>query len=78
MKVQVLGTGCTKCKQLHQNVINAAAEADIALDIEKVEDIQEIIKAGVMSTPALIIDGQVKSVGRVLTVAEVKKLIAQP
>lgn len=77
MKVQVLGTGCTKCKQLHQNVINAAAEADVALDIEKVEDIQEIMKAGVMSTPALVIDGQVKSVGRVLTVAEVKKLITE-
>lgn len=77
MKVQVLGTGCPKCKQLHQNVLDAAAEADVALDIEKVEDIREIMKAGVMSTPALVIDGKVKSVGRVLTVADIKKLITE-
>lgn len=49
----------------------------MAADIEKVDDIQEIVKAGVMSTPALVIDGQVKSVGRVLSVADLKKLLGE-
>jgi small redox-active disulfide protein 2 len=77
MKIQILGPGCTRCKQLHEAVINAAAEMDLAADIEKVDDIQEIVKAGVMSTPALVVDGQVKSVGRVLSVADVKKLLSE-
>jgi len=75
MKIQVLGTGCPSCKQLMQNVMTALAEADVAADVEKVEDIQEIAKAGVMRTPALVIDGQVKVVGRVPNVADLKKLV---
>jgi small redox-active disulfide protein 2 len=77
MKIQILGPGCTRCKQLHEAVINAAVEMDLAADIEKVDDIQEIVKAGVMSTPALVIDGQVKSVGRVLSVTDIKKLLSE-
>ena len=77
MKVQILGTGCPNCKTLMQNAIDAAAELDVDADIEKVEDIQEIVKLGVMRTPALAIDGQVKSSGRVLTVAQIKDLLKE-
>lgn len=78
MKVQILGTGCPKCKALTQNVIDAAAELAISADIEKVEDIREIVQMGVMGTPAIAIDGQVKSSGRVLTVAQIKDLLQGP
>ena len=64
MKIEVLGTGCTKCKQLEKDVINALAELDIAADVSKVKDIQKIMSYKVMSTPALVIDGQVKIAGR--------------
>jgi small redox-active disulfide protein 2 len=77
MKVQILGTGCPNCKVLTQNAIDAAAELNIVADIEKVEDIQEIVKMGIMRTPALAIDGQVKSSGRVLTVAQIKDLLKE-
>ena len=64
MKIEVLGTGCAKCKQLEKDVINALAELDIAADVSKVEDIKKIMSYKVMSTPALVIDGQVKIAGR--------------
>jgi len=64
MKIEVLGTGCAKCKQLEKDVFNALAELDIAADISKVKDIQKIMSYKVMSTPALVIDGQVKIAGR--------------
>jgi len=75
MKIQVLGSGCPNCKQLYQNAMTAVAEADLDADVEKVEDIAAIMKYGVMSTPALVIDGVVKASGRVLPVGEIKKLI---
>ncbi len=64
MKIEVLGTGCAKCKQLEKDVYNALAELDIAADVSKVEDIKKIMTYKVMSTPALVIDGQVKLAGR--------------
>jgi len=64
MKIEVLGTGCERCKQLEKDVFNALAELDIAADISKVKDIQKIMSYKVMSTPALVIDGQVKIAGR--------------
>lgn len=64
MKIEVLGTGCAKCKQLEKDVINALAELDIAADVSKVQDIKTIMSYKVMSTPALVIDGQVKVSGR--------------
>ena len=76
MKLQVLGTGCGKCKALYANAEAAASELGIAAEIEKVEDIQQIIKFGVMSTPCLAIDGKVKVVGKVASVDEIKKLLA--
>jgi small redox-active disulfide protein 2 len=67
MKIQVLGAGCPKCQALERHVREAVAELGIGADIEKVTDIESIMAAGVMMTPALAIDGVVKSVGRVLT-----------
>jgi len=67
MKVQVLGSGCAKCKLLEQNAREAVAELGLAAEIEKVMDIDAIMEMGVMMTPALAIDGEVKSVGKVLT-----------
>lgn len=64
MKIEVLGTGCAKCKQLEKDVFNALAELDIAADVSKVKDISKIMSYKVMSTPALVIDGQVKISGR--------------
>ena len=76
MKIQILGTGCAKCKTLYANAESAAKDLGIDAEMEKVEDIQQIIKFGVMSTPALAVDGKVKVAGRVLSAAEIKKLLA--
>ena len=67
MKVQILGSGCTKCKLLEQHAREAVAELGIQAEVEKVTDIDAIMEMGVMMTPALAIDGEVKSVGKVLT-----------
>jgi len=71
MKIEILGTGCAKCKTLYENVKKAVEEGGKNADIVKVEDIQSIMKHGVMSTPALVIDGQVKFSGKVASVAEI-------
>ncbi|MCK5072804.1 MAG: TM0996/MTH895 family glutaredoxin-like protein [Bacteriovoracaceae bacterium] len=75
MKIQILGTGCPKCKQLYENAEKAAKESGIGCEIEKVEDIQEITNMGVMMTPALVVNGEIKSVGKVVNVEDIKKLI---
>lgn len=74
-KIQILGTGCPKCKKLAENAEAAAKELGIEYEIEKVTDINEIMKFGVMVTPALAIDGQVKSVGKVVSPDEIKKML---
>jgi len=74
-KLQILGTGCPKCKALTKNTEAAAKEMGIEYTLDKVTDISEIIKFGVMMTPALAVDGQVKVVGKVPGVDEIKTLI---
>jgi small redox-active disulfide protein 2 len=74
-KIQILGTGCPKCKKLTENAEVAAKALGIEHTIEKVTDINEIMKFGVMMTPALAIDGQVKSVGKVNSPDEIKKML---
>ncbi|MCK5256175.1 MAG: TM0996/MTH895 family glutaredoxin-like protein, partial [Deltaproteobacteria bacterium] len=69
------GPGCPKCKRLFQNAEEAAKDLNLEAEIAKVEDIQKIIKAGMMMTPAFAIDGEVKSAGKVLSVDEIKKII---
>ncbi len=73
-KIQILGTGCPKCKKLAENAEAAAKELGIEFEIEKVTDINEIMKFGVMVTPALAVDGEVKVVGKVLSPGEIKEL----
>ncbi len=77
MKIEILGTGCPKCKKLVSNATTAAAELDLDCEIEKVTDINEIIKRGVMMTPALVVDGDVKSVGKVMSVADIKDVLTK-
>ena len=76
MKIQVLGTGCPKCKKLAANAEEAAKGLGLAVEIEKVTDIDKIIDFGVMSTPSLAIDGKVVVVGKVPSVEEIRKLLA--
>lgn len=75
-KLQILGTGCPKCKKLAEVTEQAAKELGIEYQIEKVSEVQEIMKFGVMMTPALAVDGDVKVAGKVPGVDEVKKMIA--
>lgn len=75
-KIQILGTGCPKCKKLAENAQAAVKEAGLDCEVVKVTDINEIMKFGVMLTPALAIDGQVKVVGKVLSPDEIKKMLA--
>ena len=72
MEIKVLGPGCPKCKQTEQRVREAVAEAGITANIEKVTDIMEIAGYGVLGTPAVIIDGKVKSVGKIPSTKEIK------
>jgi small redox-active disulfide protein 2 len=67
MKIQILGSGCPKCKLLEQHAREAVAELGIQAEVEKVMEIERIVEMGIMMTPALALDGVVKSVGRVLT-----------
>ena len=76
MRIQVLGTGCARCKQLLSAVQQAVAELGVTADVEKIEDIKEIMKFRVLATPALAVDGVVKAAGRMLSPDEIKKLIA--
>lgn len=74
-KIQILGTGCPKCKKLAENAEAAAKELEIEFEIEKVTNINDIMKFGVMMTPALAINGQVKTVGKVASPDEIKKML---
>ena len=74
--LQVLGTGCAKCTKLAANTEAAAKELGVEYDLVKVTDITAIMGFGVMMTPALVVDGQVKVVGKVPDVAELKTLLA--
>jgi small redox-active disulfide protein 2 len=76
-KILILGTGCPKCKQLAANAEAAARELDIEYEIYKVTDINEILKFGIMMTPGLAVDGEVKAVGKVLSVGEIKKYLEE-
>jgi small redox-active disulfide protein 2 len=75
MEIKVLGTGCTKCKKLEEMTREVAAELNLDANIEKVEDIYKIMQAGVMTTPALMIDGEVVLKGKLPSVKELKGLL---
>ena len=74
-KIQILGTGCPKCKKLAGNAEAAAQDAGIEYEIEKVTQINDIMKMGVMVTPALVIDGEVKVSGKVASPEDIKAML---
>ena len=75
MRIEVLGTGCTKCRTLYENTKKALEESGMVAEVVKVEDIPTIMKYGVMSTPALVVDGQVKCSGKVASVGEIMGML---
>ncbi len=75
VKIEVLGTGCAKCKSLTKNVEKAVQELGIKAEIVKVDSIQKIMDRGVMMIPALYIDGESKMIGRTATVEEIKRML---
>lgn len=77
MKIEVLGTGCAKCKRLLANVQEAAKDVGVEAEVIKVDSIDELVERGVLSTPALFIDGTMRMSGRVPTVDELKRIIQE-
>ena len=75
VEIKIYGPGCKNCVKLHNNVINALSELDVEARVEKVEEISEIASAGIMSTPAFEIDGDIKVKGRVPGIKEIKDII---
>lgn len=74
-KIQILGTGCPKCKKLAENAKMAASQLGIAFELEKVTEIKDIMEFGIMMTPGLVIDGKVKSSGKLLSPEEIRPLL---
>ena len=75
MKVEILGTGCAKCVGLYNNAEQALIQIGNEYELEKVEDIVKIMEYGVMNTPGFVVDGEVKSTGKLLSVAECKSIL---
>lgn len=75
MKIEILGTGCPKCNELFNRVGQAVAKSGKFVQIEKIEDPMKIIEYGVMSTPALVVDGEVKFSGKLLSVDEILEFL---
>ena len=76
ISIKILGTGCSKCKTTYNNVLEALKENGIEANVEKIEDIEEIMKYNVLSTPVLLIDEVMKIKGRVADVREIKQLLS--
>ena len=75
-KIEILGTGCPKCKKLEEQARTAADELNLECQIDKIEDIQKIMTYGVMMTPALVVDGEVKVSGKVPALDDLKKMLS--
>lgn len=75
MKIEILGTGCAKCKKLYENTLEAVKLSGREAEVTKVEDIKQIASYGVMSTPAVVVDGVVKSSGKLLSPEEIKAML---
>ena len=76
-KIQILGTGCPKCTKLAENAETAAKNLELEFELQKVSDINEMMKFGVMMTPALVVDGEVKAVGKVPSPDEIKQMLTK-
>lgn len=77
MKIEILGTGCPKCKKLEENAKKAVEEAGVKAEVIKVEDMDKILSYGVMMTPALVLDGEVKCSGKIAEVEEIQNWIQE-
>jgi len=77
MKIEVFGTGCTKCKRMYDNVTEAVKKADIQAEVVKVEELNEIVNRGVLMTPSLFVDGEEVVAGRVPTVNEIIEILKE-
>jgi len=75
MKIEVLGTGCANCNKLYQNAVEAVKQSGKEIEVLKVDDIRKIMEYGVLSTPALVIDGVVKTAGKLPKTEEIKQWI---
>lgn len=75
MKIEILGTGCAKCKKLYENTVEAVKLSGREAEVSKVEEIKQIATYGVMSTPAIVVDGVVKSSGKLLSPEEIKAML---
>ena len=74
-KIQILGTGCPKCEKLFENAGAAVEQCGTECELEKISDINKIVELGVMMTPALVIDGEVKAVGKVLSPEDILAML---
>ncbi len=77
LKIEVLGTGCAKCKRLEKTVKKAVKELGIQAEVVKVDSIQEIVNRGIMLTPGLLVNGELKSIGKVPKIEEIKEMIKE-
>ena len=77
LTVKVFGSGCKNCLTLHKIVIDSLSELGISADVEYITDLQKIMEAGIMSMPALMVNGEIVSSGKVLSVNEVKRIISK-
>jgi small redox-active disulfide protein 2 len=77
MKIEILGTGCPKCKQLTANAEAAVKQLNLQAEVSKVMDIDKITEYGVMMTPALVVDGKIVSSGKLLNKDDIKKLLVK-
>ncbi len=77
MRIQVLGVGCQNCRRVAANAEQAVRALGLSAEVEKVEEIQEIVKFRVITLPALVVEGEVKTLGRVPSVKEIKEIIDQ-
>ncbi len=77
LKIQIAGPGCPRCQTTEKNLINACAQLDLAADISHISDVKEFVKLGVMSTPAVIVDGKIVMSGRIPTVGELKAILSE-
>lgn len=75
-KIEILGTGCPKCRALERSATEAVAKFGVEAEVVKVDQLDEIVRRGILMTPALAVDGVVKSSGRVLSVDEIHELLA--
>lgn len=75
MKIEILGAGCAKCRKLYENTVEAVKQSGKEAVIVKVDDIKKIVEYGVMSTPAIVVNGEVKASGKLVSSDEIKSML---